>query len=130
MNIPDNYLYTESHEWLLLEQNTITVGVTDFAQKELTDIVFVELPEVSTKVGKGDSVAVVESVKTASDIYAPADGEIIEINEALSDEPERINTDPFHGGWIFKIKLSGQMNKEDYLSAQAYSDIIGDGAGN
>ena len=124
MGRPFDYLYTSSHEWLKIEGDIVTVGVTDFAQKELTDIVFVELPEVARKVEKGDAVAVVESVKTASDIYAPASGEIVEANEALSDTPELINEDPFEKAWIFKIKLSGEVNKDEYLDAGAYSKKI------
>ncbi|MCK5706077.1 MAG: glycine cleavage system protein GcvH [Candidatus Aureabacteria bacterium] len=128
MSIPDNYVYTNSHEWLKIEEGTVTVGITDFAQKELTDIVFVELPEVSKKVEKGDPVAVVESVKTASDIYAPIAGEIIEVNEALSERPELINEDAFNKGWIFKIKFDGEIKGQEYLDSNAYLKAIEDGA--
>ena len=102
-NVPDNLRYRESHEWIDATQEPAPVGITDHAQAELTDVVFVELPKVGAQVRAGDQVAVIESVKAASDIYAPVSGEIVEINEALTNEPGLINTDPYLKGWIFKI---------------------------
>ena len=126
---PGDYFFTSTHEWLKIEGNTITVGITDFAQAELSDIIFVELPKIGRKIEKGDDIAVVESVKTASDILAPVDGEIIEVNNVLSDKPELINEDPFGEGWILKVKASSDVSKEDYLDSDAYEKaIIGGGS--
>jgi len=106
MNIPDNLKYTETHEWIRLEGDTGTVGITDHAQNELTDIVYVDPPKVGAKVTAGQPAAVVESVKAASDIYSPVDGEVIEVNAALAANPALVNTSPFADGWLFKIRLS------------------------
>jgi len=128
MTRPDDYFFTSTHEWLKIEGNTITVGITDFAQAELSDIIFVELPKIGQRIEKGDDIAVVESVKTASDVFAPVDGEIIEVNNILSDKPELINEDPFGEGWILKVKASSDVSKEDYLDSDAYEKaIIGGG---
>jgi len=120
-------LYTETHEWFLIEDGTASVGITDFAQKELTDIVFVELPEVGRRVEKGEAVAVIESVKTASDIYSPVKGEICEVNMALSEKPELINEDPFGKGWLFKVKIEGKVNSEDFLDDSSYNAMLQNG---
>lgn len=120
--IPANLKYVASHEWIRDEGNdVVTVGITDFAQESLGDVVFIELPEVGTEVNKDDSIAVVESVKAASDIYAPVSGEIIEINEALMDEPEKANEEPYDGAWFFKVKLSEASEVEDLLTAEQYA---------
>ena len=120
--IPANLKYVASHEWIRDEgDGVVTVGITDFAQESLGDVVFIELPEVGTEVNKDDSIAVVESVKAASDIYAPVSGEIIEINEALMDEPEKANEEPYDGAWFFKVKLSEASEVEDLLTAEQYS---------
>lgn len=120
--IPAELKYVASHEWIREEgDGVVTVGITDFAQESLGDVVFVELPEVGTEVNKDDSIAVVESVKAASDIYAPVSGEIVEINEALMDEPEKANEEPYDGAWFFKVKLSEASELDDLLSAEQYS---------
>lgn len=125
MSIPSNYKYTKDHEWVSLDGDIATVGITDHAQEELTDIVFVELPEAGTQCSAEEGVAVVESVKAASDIYSPVDGEIIEGNAALEGEPSLVNTDPHNEGWIFKIKVSDQAQVEALMSAEEYTAHIG-----
>src|SRR5208283_4807564 len=105
-NIPSDLKYTKSHEWVRVAGDTATVGITDHAQHELTDIVFVELPPMGRQLKAGDSCAVVESVKTASDIYAPVSGQVVEINPAVVNNPALVNTEPYAGGWFFKIKLA------------------------
>lgn len=120
-NIPAELKYVASHEWIRDEgDGTVTVGITDFAQAQLGDVVFVELPEVGTVVAKEDAIAVVESVKAASDIYAPVSGEIIEVNEALVDEPEKANEEPYGDAWFFKVKLTDQAELDDLLTADQY----------
>ncbi|MGK0443920.1 MAG: glycine cleavage system H protein [Bermanella sp.] len=120
--IPAELKYVASHEWIRDEGNGIvTVGITDFAQEQLGDVVFVELPEVGSEVNKDDSIAVVESVKAASDIYAPVSGEIIEINEDLADEPEKANSEPYDGAWFFKVKLSEESELAGLLTAEEYA---------
>lgn len=117
--VPAELKYVASHEWIRDEGNgVVTVGITDFAQESLGDVVFIELPEVGTEVNKDDSIAVVESVKAASDIYAPVSGEIVEINEALMDEPEKANEEPYDGAWFFKVKLSEASEMDELLSAE------------
>lgn len=120
--VPDHLRYRDSHEWI--DPATGVVGITDHAQHELTDVVFVELPEVGTKVGAGDHVAVVESVKAASDIYAPVSGEIVEVNTALPDNPALLNTDPHGAGWIFKIAVSNPSDLGTLMDAAAYRQHI------
>lgn len=124
MNIPADLLYQTSHEWLRLEGDTATVGITDHAQAELTDVVFVELPALDKKVDFGDPTAVVESVKAASDIYAPVSGEIIETNPEVEADPSLVNTDPYGKGWIFKLKLTNPDQVQKLLTAQAYQELI------
>lgn len=119
--------YTKTHEWIeYAGDGTCTVGITDYAQSSLGDLVFVELPETGTKADAGDAVAVVESVKAASDIYAPLDGEIVEVNEQLEDSPERVNEDPFGEGWLFKLNLTNPDAVEELLDADAYEGIVED----
>lgn len=117
--------YTEEHEWLLEEGDTVTVGITSHAAEQLGDIVFVELPEEGSEVVKDDEVVVIESVKAASDILAPLDGEIVEVNTALTDEPSKINDDPEGAAWFFKIKPSDPSQMDDYMDAAAYKAFIG-----
>src|SRR3954469_2372317 len=105
-NVPSDLRYAKSHEWVRVAGNTATIGITDHAQHELTDVVFVELPAVGRKVKAGEACAVVESVKTASDIYSPVSGEIVEVNKAVSDNPALVNTDSYGNGWFYKIKLA------------------------
>ncbi len=116
--------YTEEHEWLLAEGDTVTVGITEHAAEQLGDIVFVELPEVGTEVSKDDEIVVIESVKAASDILAPLDGEIVEVNEALADNPGRVNEDPTGDGWFFKMKPSDLSPMDEYMDEAAYNDFI------
>ena len=117
--------YTEEHEWLRVEDDLVVVGITAHAATQLGDIVFVELPDAGTEVAKDDEVVVIESVKAASDILAPIDGEIIEVNEALGDEPAKVNDDPLEGGWFFKIKPSDPSQMDEYMDEAAYNKLIG-----
>ncbi len=125
MSVPENLRYTSDHEWILLEDDIATVGITDHAQEELTDIVFVELPEVGRECEEEEGVAVVESVKAASDIYSPIAGEVVEVNELLEGEPSLVNTDPHGQGWIFKMKVNDVADVEALLDADAYKALIG-----
>jgi glycine cleavage system H protein len=120
---PTDRKYTDEHEWVLLEGDTATVGITDYAQEKLTDVVFVELPETGRSVSKGDGVAVLESVKSVADVYAPCDGEVSEVNDALADGPEKINEDAFGDGWIFKLKVSSP-DLSDLMDADAYQQFV------
>ncbi len=122
--IDDELLYTESDEWVRVDRDTATVGVTDYAQKKLKDIVGVELPEPGDRVSRGDSVAVVESIKAAADVYAPLTGEITEVNEELYDAPEIINQDPYGQGWLFKIKMENKEELDNLLNHEAYVEKI------
>lgn len=124
-NIPSDLKYTKSHEWVRAGGNTATIGITDHAQQELTDIVFVELPEPGRKVKAGEACAVVESVKTASDIYSPVTGEIVEANKAVVDDPSLTNKEPYTGGWFFKIKLSNPAELNSLLSSDQYKAQVG-----
>ena len=123
--VPADLRYAKSHEWLRLEGDTGTVGITDHAQHELTDVVFVELPAVGRKVKAAEACAVVESVKTASDIYSPVSGEVLEVNKALGDKPDLVNSDPYGAGWFFKLKLSAPAEAGSLLSPADYSKQIG-----
>jgi len=124
-NVPADLKYAKSHEWIRVAGDTGTVGITDHAQHELTDIVFVELPALGRQFKAGDACAVVESVKTASDIYTPVSGEVVEVNKAASDNPALVNTDPYTGGWLYKIKLSAPAEPNSLLSAADYTKQIG-----
>jgi len=124
MNVPDDLKYAESHEWIRMENGVGTVGITDHAQAELTDIVFVEPPKVGAVFAAKNSAAVVESVKAASDIYTPVSGEIVEINEELESNPALLNTAPFTDGWIFKIKLSDPSELDALKTPEAYAAQI------
>ena len=112
--------YTEEHEWIRVEGDEATVGITDFAQGQLGDIVFVELPDAGRQVSKGGEAAVVESVKAASDVYAPVTGEVVEANQALSDDPSLVNSDPEGEGWFFRLKLSNPSELHGLMDAEAY----------
>ena len=125
MNVPENLRYTSDHEWILLEGDVAKVGITDHAQEELTDVVFVELPEEGRSCDAEDPVAVVESVKAASDIYAPIAGEIVEGNAELEGDPSLANTDPYGAGWIFKIRVNDSATVEALMSADDYKGLIG-----
>jgi glycine cleavage system H protein len=124
-NVPSNLKYTKSHEWVRVSGGTATVGITDHAQHELTDIVFVEVPDVGRKIKSGDACAVVESVKTASDIYSPVGGEILEANKLVVDDPALVNSDPYDAGWFFKIKLNNPAELDALLSPEDYKKQIG-----
>ena len=124
-NIPSDLKYAKSHEWARISGDTATVGITDHAQHELTDIVFVELPSVGRQVKAGEACAVVESVKTASDIYSPVSGQIIEVNPTVADNPALVNTEPHAGGWFYKIKLSNPAELSALLSPADYQKQIG-----
>jgi glycine cleavage system H protein len=124
-NVPDDLRYAESHEWVRVEGENARVGITDHAQAELTDVVYVELPKVGTKLEARGNAAVVESVKAASDIYAPVAGEVVEVNEALSSNPALVNTDPFGEGWIFVLKMSSADDLQQLKDAAAYRQQIG-----
>lgn len=117
--------YTEEHEWLRREGDVIVVGITEHASEQLGDIVFVELPEPGTEVAKDDEIVVIESVKAASDILAPLDGEITEVNEALADDPDKVNEDPVGDGWFFKMTASDPGQMDDYMDEAAYKDFVG-----
>ena len=117
--------YTEDHEWLRVEGDVIVVGITEHAAEQLGDVVFVELPELETMVAKGDEAAVIESVKAASDILAPVDGEIVEVNEKLVDNPSMVNADPTGDAWFFKIKVDDLSVLDDLMDEDAYKDLIG-----
>jgi len=120
-NTPANLKYASSHEWALLDGDIVTVGITDHAQDALGDLVYVELPTVGDAVSQGDEAGVVESVKAASDIYAPVSGEIIEVNEALVDSPEIVNNEPYEGGWLYKIRVSDVAELDALMSAEEYA---------
>ncbi|MCP4137364.1 MAG: glycine cleavage system protein GcvH [bacterium] len=121
-SIPEELKYTQAHEWIKTEDDfTGVCGITDHAQEMLTDIVFVELPEVDTEVNKGDQIAVVESVKAVSDMFAPVSGRITEVNTELEDAPELINSDPYEQGWIFKIDIKHKSELDELMDAEAYT---------
>lgn len=125
MSIPADLKYTREHEWVKDNgDGTVTIGITEFAQGELGDIVFVELEPEGTEVAKDDTFGTVEAVKTVSDLYAPLDGEIVEINEQLEDEPEIVNDDPYGDGWMIKFKISDASQLDELLSAEEYEDVI------
>ena len=124
MNVPNDLLYTESHEWIKREGDKVRVGITDHAQAELTDVVFVELPKVDRQVSAREAVAVVESVKAASDIYAPVKGTIVDANKALESNPALVNTDPFGQGWLFVMKIDNEADLENLKDAAAYKQQI------
>ena len=123
MTLPQELNYTKSHEWVLFKNGVATIGITDFAQHQLSDLTFVELPEKGSQVSSGDEVAVVESVKAAADVYAPISGEIIDINNSLEDDPEIVNRDAFGEGWIFKIKIKNESELDNLLDADSYQEI-------
>jgi len=125
MNVPDDLSYTESHEWVRVEGENARVGITDHAQAELTDVVYVELPKVGAKAESRGQIAVVESVKAASDIYAPISGTVVEVNKALEGNPALINTDPFGEGWIFVLKMDSPDAVKQLKDAAAYRAAIG-----
>ena len=124
--IPEHLLYSESHEWLLIESGITTIGVTDFAQTELGDIVFAELPEVGEHLERDETFGTLEAVKTVADLIAPASGEVLEVNDSLAEGAEQINEDPYGGGWLLKIRIDNTADLEHLLSAQEYADLLAD----
>jgi glycine cleavage system H protein len=125
MNVPDELLYTESHEWIKHEGDNVRVGITDHAQSELTDVVYVELPKMDRQANAKEAIAVVESVKAASDIYAPLKGTVVEVNKALEADPGLINREPYGQGWIFILKLDNADDLKQLKDAEAYKKQIG-----
>ena len=125
MNIPSNLKYTKDHEWVLIEGDVATVGITDFAQKELGDIVYVEVETLDQTLDKDEVFGTVEAVKTVSDLFLPLSGEIIEFNDELESNPEDVNADPYGKGWMVKIKITNAAEVEDLLSSDAYRQLIG-----
>ena len=125
MSIMDTLLYTNDHEWIKIEENQGIIGITDFAQSELGDIVFIEFPDKGDLFQKGDTIGTIEAVKTVADLYAPVSGKIIELNLELDDNAELINSDPFGKGWLIKMELSNPDEKSDLLSAEDYEKLIG-----
>ena len=124
---PSDRKYTKEHEWLRLDdEGTVVVGITDHAQELLGDMVYVELPEIEESVATGDETGVVESVKAASDIYAPISGEIVEVNEELTDAPENVNTEPYDSGWLYKMTVGNEADLDELLTADEYAELIAD----
>ncbi len=123
--VPKDRKYTKEHEWVLVEGDIATIGVTDFAAGELGDIVFVELPGVGDELNQGDTVGSIESVKAVEDLYVPVSGEVVAINEEIDAAPETVNKEPFDGGWLLKIKLSDPAELDGLLDAGAYTDLLG-----
>ena len=122
-NLPNDRQYTKSHEWILIEGNTVAIGITDHAQEQLGDLVFVDLPDVGTDVSKGSDLVTLESVKAAADVYCPCEGKITSVNESLEDDPEQINTQPYDA-WIAKIEVADANELEGLMDAQAYQQFI------
>lgn len=125
MNIPENLKYSKDHEWILAEGDTVTIGITDYAQGELGDVVFVELPGAGDHFDVSDTFGTIEAVKAVSDLYCPVTGEIIESNENLEDGPEIVNQDPYGQGWMIKIKLDDVGQLDDLLDANEYKELVG-----
>ncbi|MCD6544011.1 MAG: glycine cleavage system protein GcvH [Flavobacteriaceae bacterium] len=125
MNLPENLKYTKDHEWIKIEDGIATLGITDFAQGELGDIVYVDIESVDETIDKDEVFGSVEAVKTVSDLFMPLSGEVIAFNEDLEDTPEKVNSDPYGDGWIIKIKISDNSQIDDLLDATAYKEVIG-----
>jgi glycine cleavage system H protein len=125
MNVPENLKYTKDHEWIKIEDGVATVGITDFAQGELGDIVYVDIESVDETIDRNEVFGSVEAVKTVSDLFMPLSGEVIEFNESLEDTPEKVNSHPFGDGWMIKIKISDNSQLDDLLDAAAYKEVIG-----
>jgi glycine cleavage system H protein len=124
MNIPASLKYTDDHEWVKVEGDIATIGVTDFAQQQLGDVVFVEIETEGENLTKGDTFGTIEAVKTVSDLFMPLSGEIIELNTELENSPESVNTDPYGAGWMIKVKIENSAELDDLLSAEAYQENI------
>jgi glycine cleavage system H protein len=124
MEFPEGLKYSKEHEWVLVEGNSATIGITEYAQEELGDIVYVELPEVGEKIVKDDPFAAVESVKAVSDVYAPVGGTVLEINDILPDNPETINDDPYGDGWMVRVELTDKDDLKDLMDAEEYAEYV------
>ena len=124
MKVLENLLYTKEHEWISKKDNEVKVGITDFAQSQLGDIIFLELPEVGDQIIAGESFGEIEAVKTVSELYAPINGTILEVNEDLEDSPDNINQDCYGSGWIIKVSYEGNLESDDLLDYNAYSNLI------
>ncbi len=124
MNIPENLLYTSEHEWVKIEGNTATIGITDFAQGELGDIIFLEFPDLDAVFNVGDIFGTIEAVKTVSDLYMPLEGKIVEVNNILNDNPEKVNEDPYGKGWMVKIIIDENATKNQLLDSKKYNQLI------
>ena len=125
MNHPENLMYTSEHEWVEISGNIATIGITDFAQSELGDIIFLEFPAIDENFSNGDIFGTIEAVKTVSDMYMPLTGKVIEVNEDLNDTPEQVNADPYKNGWMVKIKLEDGADQSQLLDAKSYIELIG-----
>lgn len=125
MSVPAELKYTSEHEWIRVEGDEIVIGVTDFAQGELGDVVFIEIETQGESLSKGETFGTIEAVKTVSDLYMPVDGEVLEVNSALEDTPELVNSEPFEGGWMIRVKMSDPSQLDDLMSAEAYGALIG-----
>jgi len=126
MNIPEQLLYTEQHEWLKVDGDVGTIGISDFAQHALSDVTFVELPELGRALAKGDEMGAIESCKAAAGVYSPASGKVIEVNDALGDDPGVVNSDPYGGGWICRIQLSDPDELLQLMDAKKYEQLCGE----
>ena len=124
--VPEGYLYTRDHEWIKVEGNVITIGVTDYGQKKLREVVYVELPTVGQKVEEGEAIATLESVKASAEVYTPASGKVIEVNSKLVDSPELVNDDPYGDGWIAKVELEEERKFEDLMEPDEYRKYLED----
>ncbi len=125
MNHPENLMYTSEHEWVEISGNIATIGITDFAQSELGDIIFLEFPTVEENFNDGDVFGTIEAVKTVSDMYMPLTGKVIEVNEDLNDTPEQVNEDPYKNGWMVKIELDNNADQSKLLDSKSYIELIG-----
>ncbi len=125
MEFPSNLKYTKDHEWIRVEGDTGVVGITEYAQGELGDVVFVELPAAGAKLEQGKQFGTIEAVKTVSDLFAPVSGDVVEVNEALKDSPEVVNKDPYSGGWMVKVKIADSAELEGLLDAAKYQEMVG-----
>ncbi|MDK2820745.1 MAG: glycine cleavage system protein [Clostridia bacterium] len=124
MNVPENLYYSKEHEWVEVKGNVVRVGITDYAQESLGDIVFVELPQVGDTLSAGDVLGVIESIKSASDIYAPVSGKVVSVNEAILDEPQDVNNDPYNKGWLLEVEMDNQDEVNDLMNAFQYLQLV------
>ena len=124
MNVPKDLLFTDEHEWVKIDDNIATIGITDYAQRELGDIVFIEFPSLNSNYNKGESMGTIEAVKTVADIYMPISGQIIELNDVLNDNPETVNNNPFNDGWILKLQIKDMGEVSDLMDSKKYKTFI------